>query len=255
MHEEDIKNIPKERLPRHIAIIMDGNGRWAKRRGLPRIMGHRQGVKAVKEIVTAARQIGIAQLTLYAFSKENWNRPKDEVSTLMDILYNYLDRELATMLQNDIRLVTIGEIELIPEKARQKLLESIERTRNNRSMTLCLALSYGGRAEIVRAAQKIAQDILNKGLDSASIDETLFKQYLFTASMPDPDLIIRTSGEMRISNFLLYQGAYSELYFTGTLWPDFDKEEFIAAIKDYCGRQRRFGLTGEQIGKGGKAAL
>ncbi|OCC16042.1 Undecaprenyl pyrophosphate synthetase [Dissulfuribacter thermophilus] len=226
---------------------MDGNGRWAQKRGLPRIMGHRQGVKTVKRIVTLVREIGIKYLTLYAFSKENWQRPKEEVSTLMDLLYSYLEKELYEMLENDIRLETIGEIDLLPKRVKSKLFEVMKRTENNQSMVLCLALSYGGRNEIIRAAKKIAEDCIDGRISPDALNEELFSSYLYTSNMPDPDLIIRTSGEVRLSNFLLYQGAYSELYFTKTLWPDFDKEELFKALRDYASRERRFGKTSEQV--------
>jgi len=238
---------PLKRLPVHVAIIMDGNGRWAKKRGLPRIVGHRYGIKAVRRVVTLSRELGIRYLTLYAFSKENWQRPKEEVSALMDLLYEYLEKELDEMLQKDIRLYTIGEIEHLPERVQEKLLAAKERTKENQSMVLCLALSYGGRAEMALAAARIARDCMKGVLDPSRIDEKLFSSYLFTADMPDPDLIIRTSGELRISNFLLFQGAYSELYFTPTYWPDFDRETFLEALRDYGRRERRFGKTSEQV--------
>ncbi len=240
-------DIPPHKLPLHLAIIMDGNGRWAQKRGLPRIMGHRQGVKTVKRIVTLTREIGIKYLTLYAFSKENWQRPKEEVSTLMDLLYSYLEKELYEMLENDIRLETIGEIDLLPKRVKSKLFEVMKRTEGNQSMVLCLALSYGGRNEIIRAAKKIAEDCIDGRISPDALNEELFSSYLYTSNMPDPDLIIRTSGEVRLSNFLLYQGAYSELYFTKTLWPDFDKEELFKALIDYASRERRFGKTSEQV--------
>lgn len=240
-------DIPPHKLPLHLAIIMDGNGRWAQKRGLPRIMGHRQGVKTVKRIVTLTREIGIKYLTLYAFSKENWQRPKEEVSTLMDLLYSYLEKELYEMLENDIRLETIGEIDLLPQRVKSKLFEVMKSTEKNQSMVLCLALSYGGRNEIIMAAKKIAEDCIDGRISPGALNEELFSSYLYTSNMPDPDLIIRTSGEVRLSNFLLFQGAYSELYFTKTLWPDFDKEELFKALRDYASRERRFGKTSEQV--------
>ena len=236
-----------ERLPRHVAIIMDGNGRWASKRGLARIMGHRQGVKTVQRIVTHTRKLGIRYLTLYAFSRENWRRPREEVSILMDLLYDYLEKELDKLLRNDIRLTTIGDTEMLPERARQKLMDVMEATRENASMVLCLALSYGGRSEIVRAARYIAMDVKEGKLDVEDLDEALFSTYLYTGEMPDPDLIIRTSGELRLSNFLIYQGAYAELYFTPTLWPDFKEDELEKALMDYAGRERRFGMISAHL--------
>ncbi len=236
-----------QNLPRHVAIIMDGNGRWAKKRGLPRIMGHRQGVKSVRRTVTRAREIGIKYLTLYAFSQENWQRPQDEVSLLMDLLYDYLEKELDRLLKNDIRLTTIGDIDRLPNRVREKLLDVMEETKDRDAMVLCLALSYGGRHEIVMAAKAIAQGVLRGEVQLDLLDEALFSRFLYTKDMPDPDLIIRTSGEMRLSNFLIFQGAYAELYFTQTLWPDFDEAAFEAALKDYARRERRFGKTSEQL--------
>ena len=235
------------RIPQHVAIIMDGNGRWAKRRGMPRVMGHRQGVKTVQAIVTHARKIGIKYLTLYAFSKENWKRPEDEVSVLMDLLYDYLERELDKLIKNDIRLITIGDTSLLPDRVQAKLKEVMDTTRDRRSMVLCLALSYGGRAEIVDAARRFAQDVVDGRIDVAALDEESFSSYLYTRDLPDPDLIIRTSGELRLSNFLIYQGAYSELYFTPVLWPDFNEKELEKALMDYASRERRFGMTSEQV--------
>ncbi len=244
MHDPEL-----EKIPHHLAIIMDGNGRWARRRGMPRIMGHRQGVKAVRETVTACRELGIKVLTLYAFSKENWNRPKDEVSALMDLLYDYLERELNEMLKNGIRLMAIGEIECLPQKVQDKLAAVMKSTSSNQDMILNLALSYGGRAEIAFAVRKIAQMCMEGKIKPEDIDEDLVAKNLYTAELPDPDLIIRTSGEMRLSNFLLFQAAYSELYITNTLWPDFDKQELIKALQDYGRRERRFGRIGESFAK------
>ena len=236
-----------ENLPQHVAIIMDGNGRWAQKRGLPRIMGHREGVKSVRRTVTRARELGIGYLTLYAFSKENWQRPQEEVSLLMNLLYDYLEKELDRLLKNDIRLTTIGDIGRLPERVQEKLLEVMEKTRARDAMVLCLALSYGGRDEIVRAAKAISESVSRGEISVEELDESLFSSYLYTRGMPDPDLIIRTSGEMRLSNFLIYQGAYAELYFTETLWPDFDEEAFEKALLDYSRRERRFGRTSEQL--------
>jgi len=234
------------RLPRHLAIIMDGNGRWAKRRGLPRIIGHRQGVKAVHSTVRLCRELGIPVLTLYAFSQENWGRPRAEVSVLMDLLYDNLKSELDEMLGNQISLRAIGQIERLPERVRTCLLDTIERTSSNTAMILNLALSYGGRAEIVGAARRLAKRCLSGTLDPEDIDEAVFASNLDTAGLPDPDLLIRTSGENRLSNFLLFQTAYSEFYITPTLWPDFDKDELLKALFEYQKRERRFGLTDEQ---------
>ncbi len=234
-------------LPRHLAIIMDGNGRWAKRRFLPRIMGHRQGAKTVKEIVTACRELGIPYLTLYAFSKENWSRPREEVQALMDLLYEYLQNEVDELLGNRIRLRAIGELDRLPERVRGLLFETMEKTSRNYEMQLVLALSYGSRSEIAEAARRIAERCLEGRLSPSEIDEGLFASFLYTKDIPDPDLIIRTSGEQRLSNFLLFQAAYSEFYITDTLWPDFDKKELLKALHDFSGRERRFGKTSEQI--------
>jgi len=239
--------IDPTRLPHHIAIIMDGNGRWAKKRGLPRVFGHKKGVQVVKEIVTECRKIGIKVLTLYAFSTENWNRPKKEVNVLMELLYNYLEDELNTMLSNNIRLNAIGDIARLPDWVRKKLEDTIKRTASNKEMVLNLALSYGGRDEIIRAVKKIIKDFESKKISINDINQELFSNYLDTKGLPDPDLIIRTSGERRLSNFLLYQAAYSELYITSVLWPDFDKKELINALYDYAKRERRFGLTSDQL--------
>jgi undecaprenyl diphosphate synthase len=234
------------RLPKHVAIIMDGNGRWAKRRALPRIMGHRQGVKAVRSTVRLCRELKIPVLTLYAFSQENWGRPRAEVSALMDLLYDYLKSELDEMLGNQISLRAIGQIERLPERVRTCLLDTIERTSSNTAMILNLALSYGGRADIVGAARRLAHKCLSGTLNPEDIDEAMFASNLDTAGLPDPDLLIRTSGENRLSNFLLFQTAYSEFYITPALWPDFDKEELLKALFEYQKRERRFGLTNEQ---------
>ena len=234
------------RLPRHVAIIMDGNGRWAKRRAFPRIMGHRQGVKAVRSTVRLCRELNIPVLTLYAFSQENWGRPRAEVSALMDLLYDYLKSELDEMLGNQISLRAIGQIERLPERVRTCLLDTIERTSSNTAMILNLALSYGGRAEIVGAVRRLAHKCLSGTLNPEDIDEAMFASTLDTAGLPDPDLLIRTSGENRLSNFLLFQTAYSEFYITPALWPDFDKEELLKALYEYQKRERRFGLTNEQ---------
>ncbi len=235
--------IDKTNLPKHIAITMDGNGRWAKTKGKLRVFGHKNGVKAVRDTVEAAAEIGIEFLTLYAFSTENWNRPESEVNALMTLLVSAINKETKTLMDNNIRLSTIGDTESLPSKAKKELLQAIEKTKNNSRMTLVLALSYSGRWDIINAVNTIVkEDNVNR-----DITEAEFQQYLTTKSVPDPELLIRTSGEYRISNFLLWQIAYSELYFTDTLWPDFRKEDLEKAILDYQSRERRFGKTSEQI--------
>jgi len=236
-----------ESLPRHVAIIMDGNGRWAKKRSLNRILGHREGTKSVQDIVRACREVGIQVLTLYAFSTENWKRPQKEVSALMKLLKEFLKSELLEMVENGIRLNAIGEIERFPDDVLKVLRETMEATRENQDMLLNLALSYGGRHEIVRAARHIAADSREGRVRDEEITEAFFSGYLYTHGMPDPDLLIRTSGEMRISNFLLWQIAYSEIFITKTLWPDFRREELFEIFHAYDKRERRFGLTGDQI--------
>lgn len=234
-------------IPRHVAIIMDGNGRWAKEHGKPRIFGHRNGVKAVREITEAAAETGIEYLTLYAFSTENWNRPPLEVNALMEMLVSTLRDELSTMNKNNIRLNMIGDITRLPAMTRKALLEGIENTRDNTRMTLTLALNYSARWEITEATRKAVQ-MASKGLlKPEEIDETTVSSFMSTAGMPDPELLIRTSGEHRISNYLLWQIAYTELYFTDVYWPDFDREEFYKAILDYQTRERRFGKISEQL--------
>lgn len=235
------------RLPRHLAIIMDGNGRWAERRHLPRIFGHRRGVETVQEIVKECRTIGIRYLTLYAFSSENWRRPEDEVSALMGLLVRYLKSELETLLDRRIRLQVIGETSRLPGDVRQVLEDTVKRTAGHQEMVLTLALSYGSRDELVRAARQLASQVGSGALSPENIDEAVFAGVLDTTGMPDPDLLIRTSGEMRISNFLLWQLAYTELYFSEVLWPDFDSRELHMALQEFGRRQRRFGLTGAQI--------
>ncbi len=225
------------RIPRHVGIIMDGNGRWAELRGLPRIEGHRQGVERSKEVIEASMEIGLKALTLYAFSIENWRRPSSEVSMLMKLLEVYLKKEIEVLAKKDILFKTIGEAERLPEHIQKIIKDAISRTSGNKGMVLNLALSYSGRNEILRAVKKI----LNAGLKPQEITEEVFNSYLDTAGLPPPDLIIRTSGEMRISNFLLWQSAYSEFFFTDTLWPDFTRDEFLLAIHDYQQRERRFG--------------
>jgi len=243
-------DIDLRKLPRHIAIIMDGNGRWAKQHALGRIMGHQKGVEAVRKTVRLCREIGIQYLTLYAFSVENWLRPDQEVAALMQILRQYLRSELAEMMENDIRLHAIGDIAGLQEPVRKLLAETMDRTAGNRGMVLNLALSYGGQDEIIRAVRRIAEDVRDGKLGAGDINRQSFAAYLYTAGIPDPDLLIRTSGEFRISNFLLWQSAYTEFYFTEVLWPDFDKKDLFAAIADYQRRERRYGLTSEQLRKG-----
>ena len=236
-----------EKIPRHIAIIMDGNGRWAKKRALNRIKGHREGTNSVRDIVRSCRELGVEILTLYAFSTENWKRPKTEVSALMKILKEFLRSEVDEMMENGIRLKAIGEIERLPQDALQVLQDTMERTRNNTGMVLNLALSYGGRHEIVRAAKQIARDAKEGKIGLEEISDTLFSRYLYTSGVPDPDLLIRTSGEIRLSNFLLWQIAYTEICVTETYWPDFRREELYEILHIFQNRERRFGLTGDQI--------
>ncbi len=242
-----MEKIDQEKLPRHIAIIMDGNGRWAKKQNLNRISGHLKGVDAVRDVVTSCREMGIKVLTLYAFSIENWQRPKEEVAALMGLLKDYLRKEREELIKNNIRLSAIGRLEDLPPDVRAALDETMKKTEKCDGMILNLALSYGGRSEILHAVHGILSDLRNKKIQEAEIDLLSFPQYLWTRGLPDPDLLIRTSGESRISNFLLYQIAYTELYMTETLWPDFNREELIKAIADYQSRERRFGLTSEQI--------
>ncbi|MFA7382999.1 MAG: isoprenyl transferase [Desulfurivibrionaceae bacterium] len=233
-------------LPRHIAIIMDGNGRWAEQQGKPRIMGHRAGIESVQDIVRAARELDIRVLTLYAFSTENWKRPPFEVQALMGLLKTFLESELATMVHNNVSLRCLGEKNRIPSEVREILNRVIFETADNSGLILNLALSYGGRSEITQAVQAIAQKCLAGTLSPETIDQALIAQHLYTAGLPDPDLLIRTGGETRLSNFLLWQASYAELYFTEILWPDFRKQDLLTAILDFQKRQRRFGKTGEQ---------
>jgi undecaprenyl diphosphate synthase len=242
-----IEELKEGRLPAHLAIIMDGNGRWAKQRGKLRIFGHENGVKAVRETVESAAKIGINYLTLYAFSTENWNRPKREVETLMNLLVSSLKKELPTLQKNDIKLNAIGNIESLPKKAFRELHEVIESTKNNSGMTLTLALSYGAREEIKHAVQEISTKVKNNIISPENIDEAIINNHLYTHNLPDVDLLIRTSGEQRISNFLLWQIAYAELYFVEIFWPDFRLEHLAEAIKNYQNRERRFGKTSEQL--------
>ncbi|MDM9630512.1 isoprenyl transferase [Robiginitalea aurantiaca] len=242
-----IESIQKGPLPGHLAIIMDGNGRWAKERGKMRVFGHESGVKAVRSTVESAAKIGIKYLTLYAFSTENWKRPKLEVDTLMRLLVASLKKELKTLHENNIRLNAIGRINTLPEKAMQELEDVIEQTKDNTSMTLTLALSYGSREELTTAFKALASKVKNNIISPANIDETIINNHLYTHDLPDVDLLIRTSGEYRISNFLLWQIAYAELYFSEVFWPDFSEQHLIEALKDYQNRERRFGKTSEQL--------
>jgi undecaprenyl diphosphate synthase len=239
--------INKDRLPKHLAIIMDGNGRWAKKQGFLRAFGHENGTKSVRTTVEACAKLGIENLTLYAFSTENWNRPKLEVETLMKLLINALENELETLQKNDIRLNCIGNIELLPAKAKKALLSVMEKTQNNSRMTLTLALSYGSREELLNAVKIISDKVKNNIISIGSLDESIINQHLYTHNLPDVDLVIRTSGEHRISNFLLWQIAYAEFYFTEVLWPDFKEDDLYEAIISYQKRERRFGKTSEQI--------
>ncbi len=242
-----MEEIDKENLPHHIAIIMDGNGRWAKKKFLNRISGHIKAVNAVRVVVTACRELGIKVLTLYAFSTENWRRPADEVNALMGLLKEYLQKECKEMVQNNIKLKAIGRIEDLPLDVQNTLQETMKKTEHCDGMILNLALSYGGRSEILHAVHGILSDFQEGKVKQKDITIQRFSQYLWTHGIPDPDLLIRTSGEFRISNFLLWQIAYTELYVTNTLWPDFNRKELLMAIADYQSRERRFGLTSEQL--------
>lgn len=239
--------IDKERLPKHLAIIMDGNGRWAKQQGFLRVFGHENGTKSVRKVVEASAKLGINALTLYAFSTENWNRPKLEVDTLMNLLIKSLKKELKTLTENNIRLHAIGNLDMLPTTAKKELLDVIDKTKANTRMTLTLALSYGARAELVQAIKEISLKVKNNIISPETIDESIINQHLYTHDLPDVDLLIRTSGEHRISNFLLWQIAYAELYFTDILWPDFTEHNLYEAIISYQKRERRFGKTSEQI--------
>tara|TARA_R110001583_G_scaffold86860_1_gene226682 strand:- start:14936 stop:15691 length:756 start_codon:yes stop_codon:yes gene_type:complete len=247
---EDLKfQIAKNTVPAHIAVIMDGNGRWAKLKGKPRVFGHKNGVTSVREVIEGCTEVGVKYLTMYAFSTENWNRPKIEVETLMALLVSSLKKELKTLIKNNIKLNTIGNLNDLPKKAQKELLEVIEKTKNNNALTLTIALSYGSRGEIVNVIKNITKKVVNNQLSIEEIDEKIINNHLYTFSLPDVDFMIRTSGEKRISNFLLWQIAYAELYFTNTLWPDFRKENLFNAILEYQKRERRFGKTSEQIEK------
>jgi len=241
------EKIDIERLPRHVAIIMDGNGRWAKKKGKIRVFGHEQGARAVRKTVEGAARLGIQYLTLYAFSTENWSRPKHEVEALMHLLIRSLNKELKTLNDNNIRLKAIGDLASLPKKAAIELEKAITDTSKNDGLTLILALSYSARWELTHAVQEIARSVANQTLTPGEITDQTIADHLCTAQVPDPELLIRTSGEMRISNFLLWQIAYTELYFTETLWPDFSEEHLYEAILDYQHRERRFGKTSEQL--------
>ena len=242
-----LEQINKERLPKHVAITMDGNGRWAKKQGFLRAVGHESGTKSVKEIIKASVEIGIENLTLYAFSTENWNRPKLEVDTLMKVLINALKKEVDTLQKHNIKLNAIGNLEMLPKTAQNQLLEVINLTKNNNTMTLTLALSYGSREELTNAVRIISEKVKNNIISIDAIDDSIINEHLYTHNLPDVDLVIRTSGEHRISNFLLWQIAYAELYFTDILWPDFKEQDLYEAILSYQKRERRFGKTSEQI--------
>jgi len=242
-----LDEIDQQKLPKHIAVIMDGNGRWAKNQGLLRVKGHKKGTKAVRETIEACAELGVAFVTLYAFSTENWNRPKLEVDTLMNLLVSSLKKEIKTLQDNNISLSAIGSLQSLPEKAQRELKEVIEKTKNNSRLRLTLALSYGAREELVKTIQDISLKVKKNLISPHLINESVIKEHLYTHDMPDVDLLIRTSGEQRISNFLLWQIAYAELYFTPVLWPDFTRKHLYEAIYNYQKRERRFGKTSEQI--------
>jgi undecaprenyl diphosphate synthase len=243
--------IELSKLPRHVAVIMDGNGRWAQEHGLPRVEGHRQGAKAVREVVRAAREIGLRALTLYAFSAQNWQRPPDEVATLMQLLRDYVIEERDEIMDNDIRLIAIGDVDRLPGFVKDPLDALIRDSAENQSMTLCLALSYGGRESIVAAARALCEDVASGKVGLDQVNEERFASALQTGGLPQLDLLVRTSGEERLSNFLLWEAAYAELYFTETFWPAFGKPDLYEALESYRGRERRFGRTREQIRSAG----
>jgi undecaprenyl diphosphate synthase len=241
------RQIRSDRIPTHVAIIMDGNGRWAEARGLERNAGHRAGIEAVRDVLRAANDFGIRYLTLYAFSSENWDRPQDEVRELMRLLEHYLEEEIQEVMDNDIRVRAIGRLDRLPPRVRKSVEDAVERSSTNQAMTLVFALSYGGRTEIVDAARKIARDALAGDLDPDGVDEKVFSSYLYEPEVPDPDLLIRTGAELRVSNFLLWQIAYTELYMTPLMWPDFRREHLAEAVLHYQRRERRFGKTSAQV--------
>ncbi len=234
-------DIDLEKVPEHIAIIMDGNGRWAKSRMMPRTYGHKAGVETIRKVVEESQRLGIKYITLYAFSTENWKRPKEEVSALMKLLFTYLRKELAELDKNDVKINTIGDISKLPQACFEELEKSKEKTKDNKSLVLTLALNYGARADIIKAVKNIGKDLNNSKIDIENIDDKLFSSYLDTSEIPDPDLVIRTSGEQRLSNFLLWEVAYSEFYYTDIHWPDFNEEELQKAVYNYQKRDRRFG--------------
>jgi len=242
-----LDQIDSTKLPSHIAIIMDGNGRWAKKRGLLRNLGHKSGAKSVKQVVEACAEINVKYLTLYTFSTENWNRPKLEVELLMKLLISSLKKELKTLQKNNIKLTTIGNVDSLPKSVHKELMDVIEKTKNNTRLTLSLALSYGSREELIKTIKEISLKVKNNLISPENIDKSVINNHLYTRNLPDVDLLIRTSGEQRISNFLLWQIAYAELYFTEVLWPDFTKENLFEAILNYQNRERRFGKTSEQL--------
>jgi undecaprenyl diphosphate synthase len=239
--------IDLQKLPRHIAVIMDGNGRWAKGKGKLRVFGHHNGVLSVRDVVEGAGELGIEYLTLYTFSAENWSRPKFEVIAIMELLISTLNKEIAKLMKNNVRLNAIGDLNMLPDKCHKELNNAINKTATNTGLVLTLALSYSSRGEIVQAAKKLAAKVQSGELQPADIDEKMFEDNLYTGGMPNPELLIRTSGEYRISNYLLWQIAYAELYFTAKLWPDFRREDLYEAILDYQKRERRFGMTSEQV--------
>lgn len=241
--------IDTERIPRHVAVIMDGNGRWAQKRGLKRVIGHRSGVQAVRRITEVAAEVGVEYLTLYAFSTENWNRPKEEVDALMNLFVDTIEKETPSLKKNNVRLHSIGDMQRLPQEARERFAYCVKETADNTGLNLVLALSYSSRWEIIEAVRKAVKLASDGTLKPEDVNEEYVSDLMVTSGMPDPDLLIRTSGELRISNFLLWQLAYSELYFTDVDWPDFGKEEFLQAISAYQQRERRYGKTGEQIKK------
>lgn len=244
---EIVEQIKKNKIPKHVAIIMDGNGRWAKRQGQHRIFGHSAGVESVRETLVAASEIGVKYLTVYAFSTENWNRPKEEIDGLMDLLVQTISNEVESLNKNEVRLNAIGDPQKLPEACRNELNRAIKETASNTRITLTLALNYSAKWEITNACKLIAEDVKNNTISSSDINDELINQYLSTKNIPEPELLIRTSGEQRISNFLLWQIAYTELYFTDTFWPDFKKDNFYKAILEFQSRERRFGKVSEQI--------
>jgi undecaprenyl diphosphate synthase len=241
------EQLVKEKLPRHVAVIMDGNGRWAKQRGTARVFGHKNGVKAVREVTEASAELGIEYLTLYAFSTENWSRPKTEVDALMSLLVTTIASETKTLMKNNVKLKSIGCKTSLPQKVQDKLDDCMQKTSANTGLTLVLALSYSSRWEIIQAVKQVAADVKNNQINIDDISSEVFSKYLESSEIPDPELLIRTSGEMRISNFLLWQIAYSELYFSEVLWPDFSREHLYEALLDYQKRERRFGKTSDQL--------